>query len=111
MSRDPLLLAELIAAGERIVVIVGRLDQDRPDADRDLLDALLWNFTVLGEACGQVSDELKATHPQIPWADPVRLRNRIVHGYWSIDLDVLVSAARDDVPELVSAVRAIEQVS
>lgn len=108
MPRDRLLLSEMVEAGERIVTLVGRLHPDQPEADRDLLDAMLWNFTVLGEASGQVSAQVKAAHPQVPWADPVRLRNRIVHGYWSVDLDVLVSAARDDVPSLVAALRAIE---
>lgn len=108
MPRDRLLLREMIEAGERILALVGRLDPERPDADRDLLDALLWNFTVLGEASAHVSVELKVAHPELAWADPVRLRNRIVHGYWSVDLDVLVSTARDDVPSLVAALRAME---
>ena len=109
MPRDRLLLGEMTEAGERIVATVSRLDRERPDADRDLLDALLWNFTVLGEASGQVSAELKAAQPKVAWADPVRLRNRIVHGYWSVDLDVPVSTARDDVPDLVAALRAMER--
>lgn len=46
--------------------------------------------------------------PEVGWADPVRLRNRIVHGYWAIDLDVLVSTARYDVPGLVAALRVIK---
>ncbi|MBK5222303.1 MAG: DUF86 domain-containing protein [Acidimicrobiia bacterium] len=108
MPRDRLLLGEMIEAAGRIVALVGRLDPERPAADRDLLDALLWNFTVLGEGSGQVSAELKADHPEVAWADPVRLRNRIVHGYWSVDLDVLVSTARDDVPRLVAELRVIE---
>jgi Ribonuclease HepT-like len=49
---------------------------------------LLWNFTVLGEAAGQVSEEVKERFPDIAWQQPQRLRNRIMHGYWSIDLAV-----------------------
>ncbi len=79
--------------------------------NRDLLDALLWNFTVLGEAARSVSDEVKAGHPDVPWADPVRLRNRIVHGYWSVDLDVLTSTARDDLPALIEALERIRAAS
>jgi len=108
MPRDHLFLQEMIEAGERIVAIADRLDPKQPDTDRDLLDALLWNFTVLGEACGRVSAELKDAHPAIPWSDPVRLRNRIVHGYWSVDLDILISAARDDVPGLVAALHTLQ---
>lgn len=43
---------------------------------------------VLGEATWRLSDEFRTAHPAEPWSDPVRLRNRIVHGYWSIEVDV-----------------------
>lgn len=107
MPRDDLLLAEMIEAGERAIALAHRLDPADPTAQRDRLDALLWNYTVLGEAAAQVSDDLKDAHPEVPWADPVRLRNRIVHGYWSVDLDVLISTARDDLPDLVRTLREL----
>jgi uncharacterized protein with HEPN domain len=44
------------------------------------------NVTVLGEAAGQLSTDVKDKFPDMPWQQPIRLRNRIVHGYWSIDL-------------------------
>lgn len=106
MSRDPLLLNEIIDAAERIIELVGRLDPDDAVANRDQIDALLWNFTVLGEAAGNLSTPFRVGHPEVPWADPVRLRNRIVHGYWSIELDVLLTTAHDDLPNLVNLVSA-----
>jgi uncharacterized protein with HEPN domain len=54
MPRDALLLTEIIDAGERIVALVSRLDPGDPSRHRDRLDALLWNYTVLGEAAGRV---------------------------------------------------------
>lgn len=107
MQRDPLLLDEMIEACQRIISLAARLDPALAAADRDLTDALLWNFTVLGEASGQISADMKAAHPELPWADPLRLRNRIVHGYWSVEIDVLLSTARSDVPGLLSGLRAI----
>lgn len=107
MPRDALLLDEMIEACRRIVSLTAKLNPELPDTHRDLIDALLWNFTVLGEASGQVSDDLKNAHPELPWADPVRLRNRIVHGYWSVEIDVLVSTARSDVPGLLAGLRSI----
>jgi uncharacterized protein with HEPN domain len=62
---------------------------------------------VLGEAVGQLSEEIKEDHPEIGWSSPVRMRNRIVHGYWSIDLDVLVTTARDDLGGFLEAVRSL----
>ncbi|MGL5861783.1 MAG: HepT-like ribonuclease domain-containing protein [Phycicoccus sp.] len=68
---------------------------------------MLWNFTVLGEAASQVPAEVKAAHPEVPWAQPARLRNRIVHGYWSIDLDVLYTTARERLPGVAQQLRQI----
>ena len=68
-------------------------------------DSLLWNYTVLGEAAGLVSDETKARFPEIPWRNPVRLRNRVVHGYWSVDVDVLHTTATDQLGEFVRLLR------
>jgi len=108
MQRDRLLLAEIIEAAERIVELTVERTALDFDEDRDRRDALLWNFTVLGEAVAQLSEATKAAHPHVGWSNPVRVRNRIVHGYWSVDLDVLVAAARDDLPTLIGQVHTIE---
>ena len=62
---------------------------------------------MLGEAVGQLSEETKAAHPGVAWVAPIRMRNRIVHGYWSIDLDVLLATAADDLPDFAIDVRAV----
>jgi len=79
--RDGVLLAEVIEACERIVSLVADRSASDFGDDLDRRDALLWNFTVLGEAVGQLSDDIKHDHPEVGWASPVRMRNRIVHGY------------------------------
>lgn len=77
------------------------------ETEPDRRDSLLWNFTVLGEAASQLSDELKVRHPEVPWVDASRTRNRIVHGYWSVDTEVLVAIARDDLPSFLAAVKSV----
>lgn len=66
---------------------------------------------MLGEATGHLSDELRGSHSSVEWQRPVQLRNRIVHGYWSIDLQILVSTAREDLPVFVRAVRQVLEAS
>ena len=107
MRRDGVLLAEIVEAGARSLALVADRSSADFDNDPDRRDALLWNFTVLGEAVGQLSDEIKNDHPEITWSSPVRMRNRIVHGYWSIDLDILVTTAHDDLSDLLDAVRGV----
>jgi uncharacterized protein with HEPN domain len=70
-------------------------------------DALLWNFTVLGEAATQLTVELKERFSEVQWQRPARLRNRIVHGYWSVDLAVLHATAEHDLPGFVADLRMV----
>jgi uncharacterized protein with HEPN domain len=46
----------------------------------------------------------------VPWAQPARLRNRVIHGYWSIDLEILHTTARDLLPEFVRQLRRVLDV-
>ena len=85
MQRDILLLTEMIDAAEQAHQLAVGITASQLATDRQRRDALLWNFTVLGEAAAQLSDETKARFPEVGWQQPVRLRNRIVHSYWSID--------------------------
>ena len=70
MRRDDLLLAEIVVAIERIIEITTNSSSPEIEVTRDRRDSLLWNFTVLGEAANQVSSELKAQHPEVPWQMP-----------------------------------------
>lgn len=73
MQRDALLLGEMIDAAEQIQALVKEVTVEQLVADRQRRDALLWNFTVLGEAAAQVSNELKTRFPGLPWQQPSRL--------------------------------------
>jgi uncharacterized protein with HEPN domain len=105
MQRDILLLTEMIDAAEQAQQLVDGVTVSQLEADRQRRDALLWNFTVLGEAASQVSDEVKARFPDITWQQPLRLRNRIVHGYWSIDLEVLHTTATGQLAAFAASLR------
>lgn len=107
MRRDVLLLTEMIEAAEQAQALTAGLAVSDLEADRQRRDALLWNFTVLGEAAGQLSDGLKTQFPQVAWQQPTRLRNRIVHGYWSIDMDILHTTATQQLPGFAATLRQI----
>lgn len=56
---------------------------------------------MLGEAASQIPVETKDAHHEIAWRGATRLRNRIVHGYWDIDVETLVATAVEDLPEMI----------
>lgn len=105
--RELLLLGEMIDAAEEAQRLVAGQGIKAIAGDRQRRDALLWNFTVLGEAASQLPDTFKAAHPHVDWARPSQLRNRIVHGYWSVDLEILHATATDDLPGYVAQLTAV----
>ncbi|MGH9244851.1 MAG: HepT-like ribonuclease domain-containing protein [Acidimicrobiales bacterium] len=109
MRRDLLLLGEMIEAADRAIELVTEVGADDLAADRLRRDALPWNFTVLGEAAPQIDPSLRRRFPEVPWSQPARLRNRIVHGCWSIDLEIVHTTATDLLPGLVDQLRRVRR--
>lgn len=107
MRREALLLREMIDAARRVREVIGGLDVAALRADDLRREAILWNLTVLGEAAGRMPAEVKDAHADVAWAQSVRLRNRIVHGYWSVDLDIIHTVAADDLPVLIDQLSAV----
>jgi uncharacterized protein with HEPN domain len=88
-----------------------RLGQTRSRADLDndrLLNlALVRLCEMIGEAANRVPLETRKRHPQIAWPQIVGFRNRLIHGYDSIDLDILWQVVIHDLPHLFVAIEAI----
>lgn len=102
MRRELLLLREMRDAGLAIRDTVGDRSAEQVESEPLRRSALLWHFTVLGEAASQVPSETKDAHPEIAWRAATRLRNRIVHGYWDIDVETLVTTAADDLAPMIT---------
>jgi uncharacterized protein with HEPN domain len=90
----------LDAAREVEGFIVGR-SRENLDEDQMLVRAVTKSIEIIGEVASRVSAEFRATHPEIPWQDAVSMRNRLVHGYFDINLDTVWSTATEELPQLI----------
>lgn len=70
-------------------------------------DAVLRNLEVLGEASKRVPSFITAAHPEIPWSRIGDMRNILVHEYHSVDPEIVLDAARSDLPPLVGPLKRI----
>jgi len=62
---------------------------------------------IVGEAANRVSPATRDSSPGIPWPQIVGMRNRLVHGYDVIDLDLLRRTIREDLPPLIAALQEV----
>ena len=70
------------------------------DADLDMQDASLRRLQTLCEAAQRLSDAFKLSHPEIAWSRIAGMRNRLVHAYLDIDLDIVWNTIQTEVHEL-----------
>jgi uncharacterized protein with HEPN domain len=67
----------------------------------------LRHLQIIGEAARHVPDEVRGMAPDIPWNKIIGMRNILVHGYFTMDLDIVWDAVQQDVPLLKPAVVAL----
>jgi hypothetical protein len=63
-------------------------------------DAVLRNIEILGEAVRGVTGETRTAHPEVPWKDMAGMRDRIIHDYFRVDVDVVWDVVSQDLPSL-----------
>jgi uncharacterized protein with HEPN domain len=95
----------LEAAQKAIALLKGQRASDlKADEMRAL--AVTHLLEILGEAAKGVSSETQSKYPDIPWTKMAATRDRLIHGYFSVDLDIVWQIVSDDLPPLVAALDA-----
>lgn len=62
---------------------------------------------IIGEATKNLPDTLKDEHPEVPWKFMAGIRDKVVHGYFVVDLPIIWSTAKKDVPFLKPIIEEI----
>ena len=77
------------------------------NSDRKLVHSLVRLLEIIGEAATQVSEELCNSIAEIPWPVLIGMRNRLIHAYFSINLDVVWSTSTEDIPSLITELKKL----
>ena len=86
---------------EFMVVHMRDIDLKELNENEILLDSMLFRMIQISENAKKLSDEYKQGHCKIPWNALYGLRNRIVHDYGNVDLNVVYETIKNDIPELL----------
>lgn len=97
MRHDDALLLDMLLAAQDIREFTAGIDQAAFQANKLIRSAVMREVQVIGEAARMVSAEMRAQHPEIAWQEIAGMRNRIIHEYFSIDLDILWNVVQHDV--------------
>ncbi len=104
---DRLYLYDIIECCDRVAMFTDGIREEDYHANPMLQDALVRNIEVVGEAVKNISSEITAVYPNIAWSQIARMRDKIAHHYFRINLEVVWKTATEDLPALRPQIAAI----
>jgi len=99
MKDDRVYLAQIGEAVEKALRFTEGMERDAFMADQKTQSAVIMQLALIGELAKRVSDGTKS-HIDLPWKDIAGFRDRAIHDYYNIDLDVVWRTVTDDLPML-----------
>jgi uncharacterized protein with HEPN domain len=111
MSHRPVsrLLDDVRDAIEKIERFLTGMDHDAFLQDERTVDAVVRNLEIIGEAAGRLPAAFRSIHPEIEWHRIVGLRNRIVHDYFGIDLEIVWVILERELADLREKIRVLSE--
>jgi len=103
-----LLVEDMLGAIRKIGRFTAGMDQEAFRQDERTVDAVVRNLEILGEATKQLPEDFLTRYPDVPWRQIAGLRNRIVHDYFGLDLEIVWQVIQLDLPPLLSHLAALE---
>lgn len=108
MRRDyKLYIDDILEAVRKIEEYVEGLTFDDFAQDSKTIDAVIRNFEIIGEAGKEVLEEIKAKYPDIPWREMAGMRDKLIHAYFGVKIEVVWQTIKQRLPEIK---RIIEKI-
>lgn len=89
---------------EFIVDHMKNVDLEELNKNEILLDSMLFRMIQISENSQKIADEYKEKYVEIPWRALYGMRNRIVHDYGSVDLNIVYNTLKEDIPSLLEKI-------
>ena len=97
---DNILLYDILECRQRIASYIDDVAKADFEMNYLLQDGLVRKLEIIGEATKGLSEDLRDANPDVPWRKMMGIRDRIVHQYFKVDLDIIWQTVTNDIPEL-----------
>jgi uncharacterized protein with HEPN domain len=100
-SEDLIRVKHMLDAATKAIAFTSGLTRNDLESSEPLTLALVRLLEILGEAAKNVSEDFRQAHPEIPWRQIGGTRDRLIHGYFDVDLDIIWLIVTSDLPSLI----------
>lgn len=110
LNPDIVRVKHMIDAAEEILYFTSGKNRHDLYINRMLSLSIVHLLEIIGEAANKVSPEFQRKYDKIPWKSIVGMRNRLIHGYYDINLDIVWKTVVADIPPLLEELKKIVNV-
>ena len=105
--RNEIIVKKMLAYVLKLMAYCEGCEYEDFMADGKLVDACVFNLSQIGELCRGADEGYVREHPEVPWREMYGLRNRIVHDYEGVNLQLVWEIISEDIPELKKTLQSL----
>ena len=103
-------LDDILTSIERLKEYTKNLSKEDFSKDQKTIDAVVRNVEILGEAARNIPEDFKEKHSGLPWSKMISMRNKVIHEYSGVDVDILWQTVQEDIPALEDEVKGLAEL-
>jgi uncharacterized protein with HEPN domain len=107
LKADTARLQHMVDAANQALSFVAEKTRAALDNDQALALALVKLIEIFGEAASKITQDVKSQSPEIPWADIIAMRNRLIHGYFDVNLDIIWQTVTEEMPPIAKQIESL----
>jgi len=98
---------DILAAINEVEEFTAGMDFEQFAADKKTVNAVIRSLEVMGEAAKKIPDDVRAEFPRIPWKRMAGMRDKLIHEYHGVDLEIVWTVVKEELPPLKPLVQRV----
>ncbi len=103
------LIQDIAESVARISLYTLNMEYEEFRKDKKTQDAVIRNIEIMGEATKKLSEDMRKDYPNIPWKNIAGTRDKLIHNYFGVNIDIIWSIVQIEIPSLLPKIERIYQ--